>query len=477
MKKAFVLVFAIMMYAGIAFGAEGASVSEPKDRVGLELTVYANDLAHADDRRMVRFIDGLSVVRFKSLPRGLMPESVRFKAEGVTVLEQDYAYDQLTPQRLLEMYVGREVRLVTRNPLTGAEESVLALVMSVSPEGVVYKIGEELTFGHEGRVVFPSGPEGLNATPLLSWLVRAEKGGEREARADYMLHGMGWRADYALTLDGAKAKSAELDGWATVDNHSGVGYDSASVVLVAGDLHWVATPEPQMERMLMKSADMAATSAPMPGGQFAESGAFEYHSYALDRKVSLENNHSKQIALVGARGVAVRRELVAKGPVYSPWGGGPDGGEVDIPVGVYVEFKNDPKAGLGVALPGGTMRVFERDSSGSVRFMGEDRVEHMPVDGNVRLQVGFAFDIKAKRKQTSFERIGQSTQESGYEIALENHQDSDVTVRVVEIISGDWKILSSTHAYDKSSAHEVEFNVVVPKGGEIKIGYRVRVKI
>lgn len=474
MNRIFLLMVAIMICSSVTVMAEPIAVPEPKDRTGLELTIYADDLAHADDRRIVKFPDGQSVVRFSGLPRGLMPESVRFKADGVAVLEQDYAYDQLTPQRLLEMHVGREVRLVTRNPVSGAEDSVRALVMSVSPEGVVYKIGDEITFGHEGRLVFPSAPEGLTPNPSLGWLVQVAKGGAREARADYLFHGMGWRADYALTLDGAKAAVAEMQGWASVDNHSGAEYKDASVVLVAGNLNRVAEAAPHQDRMLMKAAEMSAPA--ISGGQFSEAGAFEYHSYALGRTVTLEDNHSKQIALVSARGIAVRRELVAKGPMYSPWGGGLDGSETDIPVGVYVEFKNDPKTGLGVALPGGTMRVFERDPSGSVRFVGEDRVEHMPVDGKVRLRVGSAFDIRAKRKQTAFERIGSSTQESGYEILLENHQDADVTVRVIETIAGDWKILSATHTYDKSSAHEVEFNVTVPKGGEVRIGYRVRVK-
>ena len=49
-------------------------------------------------------------------------------------------------------------------------------------------------------------------------------------------------------------------------------------------------------------------------------------------------------------------------------------------------------------------------------------------------------------------------------------------VKVVEPIPGDWKMLNSSHAYDKTEAFTAEFNISVPKDQEVKLTYRVRMR-
>ena len=60
---------------------------------------------------------------------------------------------------------------------------------------------------------------------------------------------------------------------------------------------------------------------------------------------------------------------------------------------------------------------------------------------------------------------------------LRNHKTEPVPVRVTEPVPGDWEVVSASHKYEKVDAHTLRFDVTVPKDGETKITYRVRVKM
>jgi hypothetical protein len=224
---------------------------------------------------------------------------------------------------------------------------------------------------------------------------------------------------------------------------------------------------------MMQVAKMAAAEAAAP--QFKEDSFFEYHIYTLQRTATVKDNQTKQISLVQADTIPVKKELLYHGANYyyfSRYGEAMSNQKV----GVFVEIENRKENNLGIPLPKGTVRVYKHDSEGSLQFVGEDSIDHTPKDEKVRIKLGDAFDVVGSRKQTDWKKIAYDTYEAAFEISLRNHKKEDVVVKVVEPVPGDWKMLASSHEFTKSEAFTAEFLVPVRRDSEAKVTYRVRMR-
>jgi len=450
-----------------------AVTSTLDDQLSVSLTIYNTNLGLVKDQRQLKLPKGVNELRFMGVASQIIPTSVHIKSlvnpDSLLVLEQNYEYDLLNPQKLLDKYVGKEVKLFTKNPYTEREEVVTATLLS-NNGGPIFKIGDEITYGHPGRVIFPGVPEDLMAKPTLVWLAENNLLNGQKIEASYLTNGINWRSDYVVTLNDRDDK-ADLAGWVTIDNKSGTTYRNAKLKLVAGDVNRVKD-ELEYKRGMLQVAEMAAKAA---APQFKEESFFEYHIYTLHRPATVKDNQTKQISLVQADAIAVKKELLYRGASYyyrSRYGEAMSNQKV----GVFVEIENREKNHLGIPLPKGTVRVYKQDSSGSLQFVGEDSIDHTPKDEKVRIKLGDAFDVVGTRKQTDWRKIAYDTYEAAFEISLRNHKKEDVVVKVVEPIPGDWKMLSATHEFTKSEAFTAEFQVPVRKDGETKVGYRVRMR-
>ncbi len=443
-----------------------------EDQIGLALTIYNVNLGLVKDQRELRMPKGTGELKFMDVASQIIPTSVHIKslvnAGSLRVLEQNYEYDLLNPQKLMDKYVGKEVKLYQRNPYTEREEIVSATLLS-NNGGPIFKIGDEITFGHPGRIIFPGVPENLISKPTLVWLLENSLSSLQTVEASYLTNGINWRADYVVTLNDTDDK-ADLSGWVTIDNKSGTTYKDAKIKLVAGDVNRVKD-QVMYEQRMMK----VAGAAPMAEPQFKEEEFFEYHIYTLQRQATVKENQTKQISLVNADDITVKKELVFYGAQYyfmSRYGESISNQKV----GVYVEIANRKEDNLGTPLPKGTVRVYKKDSEGSLQFIGEDSIDHTPKDEKVRVKLGDAFDVVGTRKQTDWKKIAYDTYEAAFEISLRNHKKEDVIVRVIEPIPGDWTMLSSSHNHKKTEAFTAEFNITVPKDKETKLTYRVRMR-
>jgi len=450
-----------------------AVTSTLDDQQSVSLTIYNTNLGLVKDQRQLKLPKGVSDLRFMGVASQIIPTSVHIKSlvnpGSLQVLEQNYEYDLLNPQKLLDKFVGKEVKLFTKNPYTEREEVVTATLLS-NNGGPIFKIGDEITYGHPGRVIFPGVPEDLMAKPTLLWLAENDLLAGQKVEASYLTNGINWQSDYVVTLND-KDDKADLAGWVTIDNKSGTTYRNAKLKLVAGDVNRVKD-EVEYKRGMLRVAEMAAKAA---APQFKEESFFEYHIYTLQRPATVKDSQTKQISLVQADTIAVKKELLYRGASYyyhSRYGEAMSNQKV----GVFVEIENREKNHLGIPLPKGTVRVYKQDSSGSLQFVGEDSIDHTPKDEKVRIKLGDAFDVVGSRKQTDWKKIAYDTYEAAFEISLRNHKKEDVVVKVVEPIPGDWKMLSASHEFTKSEAFTAEFQVRVPQDGETKVSYRVRMK-
>jgi hypothetical protein len=442
-----------------------ASLSTAADQFDVAVTVYNNDLALVRDQRRIAFFPGEVSLTFMDVAQRIMPETVSLRSisdpGALNILEQNYEYDLMSPEKLLEKFVGRGLRLRNFSNEVGFIE-VEGELLSVS-DGPIYRIDNEIFLGHPGTVVLPEIPENLVARPSLIWLLSNE-GMDQEVEVSYLTRGISWKADYVLTLS-EHEDSVTIEAWVTLDNRSGAAYTNARLKLVAGEVNRVS-PEPAFVGGALKA--LAAAPAPMAEESFAE-----YHLYSLARRTTIKDKQTKQVSLFTATNVGVSRTYEFRGntayyrnPVQTP--------RPEI-VSVYLNFENREENQLGLPLPEGVMRIYQEDAEGMLQFAGEDRIRHTPKDESVRLRLGAAFDVVGERVQTNFDAISRNIFESSFEIRMRNHKETAVTVDVVEPLPWDWDILESSEPFTKKDAQTAAFKLTLEPGGEKVLTYRVRV--
>jgi hypothetical protein len=439
-------------------------------------------------RRKMPLKEGANVVRFQDVASTIDPTSVLVTSltdpKGTYVLEQNYEYDLVNADKLLERYVDRPLAVAVE----GAE--VRGELLNFDEQSLVLRTADEaqpirvLTRPQNVREVrFSALPGGLLTRPTLVWHLRARKEGEHLLQATYHASQISWKADYTATISGDE-KSLDLAAWVTLENRSGTGYPNARLKLIAGDVQRVlpASVRAEMERQ--------RAGKPTSEGrvQFEEQSFFEYHLYTLDRAASLEDKSSKQIELFKpVSGVPVGKRLVYYGGrgtySYGTYNGRPIedrnfGVESSNKVDIYLEFKNEKDAGMGLPLPAGRVRVYKRDPADkAMEFIGEDEVDHTPKDEVVRLRMGSAFDVTGERRQTNFEcRYNEHWLTESFEIKIRNHKTEAVEVLVQEDLYR-WinaEVTACSHQAKRLTPQRIVFPAKVEKDGEVVLTYTVR---
>jgi len=456
-----------------ALGA-GQDTSTLDDQSELSLTVYNSDLALVRDVRALQLPRGTFDLKFMDIAATVNPATVHFRSLSeparVNVLEQNYEYDLLEPDKLLRKYVGRDVTLVRYRMDGGAtrEEEVTARLLSYNTAPVWQIDGEIVTGLQADHIRFPELPGNLFARPTLIWSLSNQGATRHRVEAAYLATRVSWNADYVLTVAGDDA-AADLDGWITVTNASGTQFRNASLQFVAGNVNRVRRELDKLADVAFERRDLAAASA------MAQESFSDYHLYTLGRKTSINNNQTKQVSMLGATGFPVRKRYVVDGRAFYYRNAQHPGSPLKDDVQVIYQFTNEAKAGLGMPMPAGVVRVYQADSRGGTQFVGEDHIDHTPKDETLNLKIGSAFDVVAERKQTDFQKIASNVYEMEFEVVLRNHKTVPVTVEVNEPIGGTWRMISSTLPYTKTDAWAARFTVPIAPDEAATLKYRVRV--
>jgi hypothetical protein len=454
-------------------GPARSAISEAGKRKALSVTVYNQNFGLIRERRLVSLGEGLVELEYRDVARELEPNTVSVRSVGksgdLSVLEQNYRYDLLSPKTLLEKHVGEKIKIYRYDEKLGAEQVKEAEIVAAE-HGVVLRVDGQLTYDLPGRFAFPKLPDDLVARPTLVWLVQSGAP-EQELEVSYLTRGLNWSADYVLKLD-ASDKKADLNGWVTLTNESGTSFEAAQLKLVAGDVQRVAPVADREEELVrLSSIELSKPRAPA----FQEEALLDYHLYTLDRPTSVKDKEKKQVALLEAHDVAVKKKLVlrgAEGYFLSRHGTVSTNQQLDV----MLELENAKKNQLGMPLPQGTLRVYKADAAGGLQFVGEDRIDHTPRDEKVKVRLGQAFDVVADRKQIQYTQLFQCVSESEWEIEIRNHKDTAEAVEVWEPVSGDWEIVRSTVASRREDSRHFVFDLTVPAHGKANINYRVRVR-
>ncbi len=437
----------------------------PAARTALGVTVYNDGQALVRDARRVTLAPGTQTIAFREVAATIRAETASLKAlsgASFELLEQNFDFDLLTPSALLRKYLGRQVTVMHTNPATGAESPETATVLATN-EGVVLRYRDRIETGVAGRLAFSDVPATLRDRPTLSIVLDSAQGGAGQVELTYLANQVGWKADYVANLN-SDASRMTLNGWVTLTNQSGTAFENARLQLVAGTLNRVA--EARRPRAMEALAQSAARSSEM-----SEEKLGDYHLYTLPRSTTIQNNQTKQVALLSAANVPVQREYVLEEGNVDRWYlvRRPDALK-GLKPSVYLHFENRD-GDLGIPLPAGTVRAYMPDSSGGSQLIGEDAIAHTARSEKVALRLGEAFDITADRVQTDYRVLSDKSRQSSYRIELRNADSKPVTVTVREALRGDWKITAQSQPHEKESAGAAVWKVRIPARDKAVLEY------
>ena len=416
-----------------------------------EIVIYNNDQALVREPYVVSLRHGRNDLSLAGVPLRVDSTSVRLEGDGFRILRQSFDFDLWSGDRVFHRYLGDTIRYryagrVFRGRLVGMDGEDLYIERQDSV-GVLTMINRRQI----SELEFP--PHfGLATSPSLRWEVEGVKAGDRPATLSYLTSGIEWTAEYTAMLEPGE-KEVELTGWASIVNRTGRSFDAAKVSLVAGELHRAGETPGRGA-----TAEEAPAQAPSGGAQ----DLFAYHLYPLAGTIDLRYLETTQIPIVGPIRVPARRTYV--------YDAARDGSNVRV----RLELGNEKSRGLGVPLPEGRVRVYERDPSGARTLVGEDALPHTAAGEEIRILSGIAFDLVGDRTRVSHTRVSRNVTEDAYRITIRNRGQKAATVTVVETLYGNWEIPAKSLEYRKKNADTIEFDLDVPAGRSAVMTYTAR---
>jgi hypothetical protein len=503
MNKNGYLSFFTFCWLAVLYSDSSAQIKQSaSERTSVDLTIYNQNIALVREERTIDLLKGMNRIVIPDIPATIDGTSLHFSSltnpDAVKVIEQNYQYDLVHQAKLMEKYIGKEVEFIRTDVESKKDYSVKGTLLAsgwqpqpnYNPYGgnapyfmtgqMIAEINGKIEISPAGRLVLPSLPEGLILKPQLEWLVTNSKQGEHKTEISYLAGQLTWSCNYVALLD-AHDVQIDLNGWVTVINNSGTTFKNAGLKLVAGEVNLV---KEEQAGYAMRKSEMMEASAAAP--QFQQKELFEYKLYSLQRKTDISNNETKQIELTSAKNISSKKVFIYDG-LSSQWRywsnnysyreQGSFGQQSNKKIGVFVTFKNEEKAGLGIALPKGKVRVYKRDDDGKEQFVGEDEIDHTPKDEEIKLYLGNAFDIVGEHTQQNFRVIvpGHVVDET-FEIKVRNHKSDPVEVMVYEHPWrwNEWDITKSNTPWEKVDQTTIKFPVKLKKDEEKVIIYTIR---
>lgn len=461
------------LLAGTAIAlAASITAAMPAFADELSMTIYGDGRALVEDVRDIRFENGTHVIELPGVSSQIQAETATFVSSGISINEQNFDFDLLSPEKLMEKAVGSYVEIVRTNPGTGRETRERAKVLSVN-NGVVIQIGQKIEVLRDDdiptRVIFDSVPVNLRADPTLSVEVDSQRAGTREASLTYLTGGLNWRADYVAVFsedDGVM----DLQGWATLTNGTKTTFKDANVAVIAGSVGNSNNNRNQYNRGGFNPRQNMGNVRNAGTETSPQERVGDNYLYPLPGKITVKSSQTKQVGIVDAQGVTAAK-------VYEYRAGGYGNTNNPVSADVRIAFSNSRAGGLGTALPQGIFRVYTKDKKGRSQFIGEDRIGHIPGGSDMSLKIGDAFDVKIKATVASRRDISKKVSETEMVYEVTNATDRDTFVFLRQSLAGyytETEMLSESIEGERENAYSYLWKVPVSAEGETKLTFKVR---
>ncbi len=421
----------------------------------VSVTIYNSGNALVQDVRQLNIPAGRGTIAFPDVSAQIRPETLSFSAADTGIVEQNFDFDLLTPEKLMEKAIGQTVTLLRTNPATGAETRERATVLSTAG-GVVIQVGDRIEVlrddGLPVRVIFDRVPPNLRARPTLSVTLDSTRAGTRPASIRYLTPGLGWSADYVALYDEAKG-TIDMQGWVTLSNSTGTTFHSANTLLVAGN------PNTGGGSRVYRGGVMPPPPPPgarmVPGTETAARERLgDFYLYPIAERTTIANNQTKQVSFLDTQGVAARK-------IYGRDVGWLASDPQPVNVQSRIAFSSSRNAGLGDALPAGTVRFYQRDRAGTPQFIGENGIGHTPMGSELALATGDAFDVFVQAEVESRDKITGAEYERSarYRVTIDGEE-----VRTIEVDRA-VDYYRTTMRYTLTNAKSTPVEVELVQGG------------
>lgn len=459
---------AILVLTALPVAAQAQTpviVTDPEKTAQGEVavTIYNNDLALVQDKRMLTLPGGRTRQEFPDVSASIRPETVTLTGTGIGVIEQNFDYDLLSPDKLMAKAVGRTVTIIGRDPATNAEIREQALVLA-NNGGTILQIGNriEVLERMNARVVFSSLPPNLRARPTLSVTLDSASAGTRPVTLNYLSRGLGWKADYVALFDETAGK-LDVQGWITLTNTSGTSFSNASTLLVAGA---IGTAGDGNGRQYPYNRPPRVPPGNAAGTESAGRERLgDFYVYPLAERTTIANAQQKQVSFLDVGGAAAAKAYYYRNDWL--WKS-----EEAQSVDTVLRFSSSRAGGLGDALPAGTVRVYMRDVRGQPQFIGESNIPHTPMGSRLALKTGEAFDVKVQPTVEKRELLDSSPRwRTTMRYRVSNARNAPVTVELAQAGLDRWwwhdtRIESESQPSERTNADEATWKVAVPANGE-----------
>ncbi len=437
------------------------------------VSIYNQNMAMVRDVRKVDLPPGISKIAFEGVARQMQPETSVLSGNEIAVLEKNYEYDLLSYNNILEESVGQKVKTVTLNPQTGANIFDEAVLISSNYGSPLLKFDYGIEGVFPGRVVFENLPKNLRVKPTLVAKILSENGGQKDLRLSYLTGGLNWQADYAAEI--ADNGTMFWQGWVNLDNQSGADYKNASIKLVSGDVNVqnnAVTPQPRVMLAAKSMATDMVNEASVAGGMPAQSLG-EYYVYKLPFKTDILDKQSKQVKLMDTKTVKYKTIYKLESPLFlSTYG---QGGEFKrVHPDLIYKIINDKENGLGLPMPEGTVRFYEKGSDENIEFVGAAKMPQLADGAETELAVGKSFDLYAEGKVINQQKIAEKTSEFDVKIIFYNAKEDAAEIIFEQAYSGNISIVAESLESTKEQANVLQWKVNVPAKGKVVLTYKLR---
>ena len=431
------------------------SIIVANDFSNTQVTIYNKNLGLVCQEKSFILNKGNNTVRIQGVSRQVQPATVKLrfpKIEGrYQVREQNFLYDLVSASKVFSKYIGEKIdlRLKSGEVISGTlmKQEGGKVIMGL-PNDAVRILNENSIVDYE----FPALPGGLILKPTLEWDVASDFKGKTDAQLSYLTGGMSWNAEYILLMN-KNEKDFELNSWISLDNHAGTTFEDAKVKLIAGDIHRAAKSRGESAMIAYARADNVAVET----REIAD-----YYLYELPRPVTLRDNEMKQVSLFD--------EIAGSGQkIYRFENRLSNEGTRSLEV--LFKIANTAENNMGFAIPGGVVRVFQKDTDESLQFIGEDRIDHTSKKDTLKLTIGKAFDVKGKRQIIEKDRSVKNSETVTVRIKITNRKSNPVSVEVVESLTNYWNIRKASHDYQKEPGNKIVFPIIVKADSSETITY------
>lgn len=450
MGKIILLLTTILIFSAFSLQAQTKS---------LTVAVYNHGQALVNEIREMDLPAGKGRVKFSNVPESIKPSTLQVRSksnpQALSVLDMNYEYDLIDTKTLLDRYVGKELKVILPDLDEPKKKKLQEAKLLANNDRPIFQVNEQIYMGNYDSIYLAKMPQGLRPRPTLIWLVENTGPAKQDIEVSYLTRRMKWNADYVLDLS-KDNQNADLLAWITMENNSGKSFQDTKLRLVAGDVN-VVREKPSRRGQILLAQENAMASKSVQEEEF-----FAYHLYSVDRPVDLKDKQSKQIKLMQASDIKVEKEFI------SSFSSSPDNAYRQSKlqkVNVFLNFKNSKDQGLGIPLPQGIVRAYQKSTDGSNLFIGEDRIDHTSKDAKVELLIGQAFDLEVKRKLVYLHR-SENSLEYKWEIKIRNSSEETKEVIFQERMFHNWHIIQASCDYEKMDARHIRFKVEVPPSSQ-----------